>query len=543
MSNCNCVNSDIENTENSENTNSDYSNNKIMLNTNSENIQEGELDNLIQILRGKLATNDYKIQTVKYPNLLIMSLMELRDLVGMNRLKDSIALQVMRLIDAANNKEKSSKMLNSILYGPPGVGKTKVGIILSKIWYSLGYLESPSENNSSENSSKNSDSGDNRNRSSNSSDSNNNSSDDPNKNINKIITTYGKENPGINPFVWILLLFLFYSFTYIISGAKYVYNSVGMKWFGIILFVLVILCFILYNNKTSYNYITTVVKNEPDHHNKRIPKFDDKNIKTLRKLNDRDLITVVSRQDFVAEYVGQTATKTKALLYRNMGKVLFIDEAYSLINGPRDPFGMEALTTLNLFLSEHPNSIAIIFAGYKDLMKNGIFKFQPGLPRRCMWHFECEKYDGDQLANIFFRQIHKEGWKVRKPDINKIKQLICDNEELFTSYGGDTERLFFFSQLEASRDNILSDSSYRSDIYVPTNSNISNSNRIDSSNSYGHISNDSCQNINCSSRSDLYELSNQTNMENSRIVLGKTITYEHVCYGLKRLKDNDIDRN
>lgn len=444
------------------NTDTSYNYYSVLHNTN-DSVQVGELESLIQILRYKITRRDPSIRSIKYPNLLVSSLIELNYLVGMDRLKDSIALQVMRLIDATNNGEKSNRMLNTILYGPPGVGKTKVGIILAKIWYSLGYLKKSKKNPTT-------------------------------TKINT--TTYNPAlaggGPDINPLVTILILAIFYGFAYIMSGVSYVYNQWGFLWLGIIFLTLVIIILILYWNKSSYDYITNVVTTTTTK--------DVKNIGT-----DRDLITVVSRQDFVADYVGQTATKTKALLHANLGKVLFIDEAYSLINGDRDPFGMEALTTLNLFMSEHPDQIAIILAGYKDIMKAGIFRYQPGLPRRCMWHFECSGYDGDQLSDIFFRQVHSDGWSISDTDYDKIRDIISENSDMFESYGGDTERLLFFSQLEASRSNVMRSSS---DCYYGTTSD---------------------------TRGDTSDTSNFRDRRDRKV-----ITYEHVQHGLRRLEENNI---
>jgi len=138
---------------------------------------------------------------------------------------------------------------------------------------------------------------------------------------------------------------------------------------------------------------------------------------------------------------------------------LFIDEAYSLLNDTRDAYGMEALTTLNLFLSENPGKIVVIFAGYEDLMKYGIFQAQPGLLRRCMWKFKIDGYSGDELADIFFLQAKKEGWRIPSKEIRKIRNVISSNKQLFTAFGGDTERLLFFSQLEASKNSISMSSS------------------------------------------------------------------------------------
>ena len=551
-----------------------------------DNPQMGELESLIQIIQDKIQTDDPQIKCVKYPNLLITSLIELNHLVGMERLKDSIALQVMRLIDGANNGEKSTKMLNTILYGPPGVGKTKVGIILAKIWCALGYLKKPAN----------------------------------------IKVNLGNTAPGIpgtttinntsgggdiNPFVFIVLLLLFYGFTYIISGISFVYNTVGALWLLFIVIMTVLIVMFLYWNSKTYTYITNIVK-VPIQGQQDETNIDDKK---LDQIQDRDIITVVSRQDFVADYVGQTATKTKALLYSNLGKVIFIDEAYSLINGERDPFGMEALTTLNLFMSEHADSIAVIFAGYKDIMKHGIFRIQPGLPRRCMWHFECTGYDGNQLVDIFLRQVYTEGWAIRKSDYGRIRQLICDNEDMFKSYGGDTERLLFFSQLEASRTNMMrstrsscSNSSTRSNNSTRSNgsnnstrsNNSNNSTRSNNSNnstrSNGSTnstrSNGSTNSTNSSTntclmdstyddtrdntydtRDNTYDTNTRDNTRDNtydntrdntydntrdtdshhykttdsdmgeRQMAGKILTYEHVQHGLRRLEENNIASN
>lgn len=416
-----------------------------------DSVQEGELDSLINVLQKKIGTNDPYIKKIRHPNLLITSLIELSNLVGMDRLKDSIALQVMRLVDGAKNGERSGRMLNTILYGPPGVGKTKVGIILAKIWYALGYLKKSKTGAPA---------------------------------VGTTSTYVTSEGSNVGPLVTILLLFFAYAMSYIISGVSYVYNNWGWIWLASILFIMLFVIILLYYNR---NYIVTTTE----------IKMDDKKIKSM---DDRELIKVVSRQDFVAEYMGQSAPKTKALLQANLGKVLFIDEAYSLYNGERDQFGMEALTTLNLFMSENPDGIAVIFAGYKDLMKYGVFHVQPGLPRRCMWHFECDPYNGEQLADIFYRQVYKDGYAIKKSDYVAIRKLIIDNSDVFGSYGGDTERLLFYSQLESSKNNIM----------TPDISNIYNG--ADESSKNGEYR-------------------------------GKVLVYEHIEQGLRRLRENNINDN
>ena len=461
---------------------------------------ECELSSLINLLKDKIACNDFMIKNIKYPQLLLLSLQELDDLVGMDRLKDSISLQVMRLIDSLNNGESSAKMLNSILYGPPGVGKTKVGIILAKIWFSLGYLKKPTSKVST-------------------------------KTIGSIPGTPPMPvSDDLGPLLLILGIVLFYGAAYILSGVKFLYNSIGLFWLLIILGTIIIIFSFVYYNKNTYNWIENKIINITN------TEKDYNNVAVLENISDRDIITVVSRDDFVAGYLGQSAIKTKALLNANLGKVLFIDEAYSLLNDPRDSFGMEALTTLNLFMSENPNGIAVIFAGYKDLMQHGIFSFQPGLPRRCMWHFECDEYGGEELYQIFVRQVKKDGWSIREKDKARIEKLICDNDDLFSSFGGDTERVLFYSQLEASKRNIYKSSNSSSSSKSNTNSSLyfvtDSSKSSKSSSGSGGSKSSSGLSSTKSITSDDRVINNESN--------NKTLSYNHVKEGIRRLRENNI---
>lgn len=154
-----------------------------------------------------------------------------------------------------------------------------------------------------------------------------------------------------------------------------------------------------------------------------------------------DLIRIVSREDFIGGYMGQSAIKTEKLLRDSIGKVLFIDEAYSLVNDEKDSYGIEALSTLNRFMSEHAKEIIIIFAGYKDKLETTIFKYQPGLKRRCTWNFEIDPYTEVGLAHIFKEQLRKTDWLISE-DIDLVK-FFKDNKEDFPFFGGDTLRLAF----------------------------------------------------------------------------------------------------
>ena len=369
-----------------------------------------ELDKLIYILKKGIKENEPGIKVIKYPDLLVKALEELNGMVGLHRIKESAAIQTVRLIENLKNGENSPKMLNTILLGKAGVGKTQVGIKLAKIWFALGFLGGNVSTTTT---------------------------------IKKTIFENPKGGQGNMDMNAILLLLAAWIGTYFIQILSFAYNKIGLFWLSIILGFIIFLIILVYWSEQDSQWITKYITKE----------VTEENLKTA---TDRDIITVVSRNDFVGEYLGHTAGKTKKLLEANIGKVLFIDEAYSLLNDARDAYGFECLNTLNLFLSENPDKIVVIFAGYKDQMNSSIFAAQPGLKRRCMWQFECEEYSGEELAEIFFIQAKDDGWNITDSDKIKIKRLIMRNESVFTSFGGDTQRLLYLSSLEESRSNLTS---------------------------------------------------------------------------------------
>ena len=158
-----------------------------------------------------------------------------------------------------------------------------------------------------------------------------------------------------------------------------------------------------------------------------------------------DIIRIVSREDFCGQFVGHSAPKTLKLLQDNIGKVLFIDEAYSLINDEKDSYGHECLATLNRFMSENGDKIIIIFAGYKDLMEQTIFKAQPGLKRRCTWNFEIKEYSEVGLSEIFKKQLRETGWSVQE-EVDLV-EFFKENKNSFPYQGGSTLSLSFYCKI------------------------------------------------------------------------------------------------
>jgi len=160
---------------------------------------------------------------------------------------------------------------------------------------------------------------------------------------------------------------------------------------------------------------------------------------------------VVSRPDLIANYVGQTAGKTLAVLNKSIGGVLFIDEAYSLGDGDSDQhnYGKECIDTINRFLSEHTSNFIMVIAGYKDALDHSFFSVNKGLRRRFPWVYDIEKYNTDDLQNIFFYQVTENEWDIDSSV--DIKKIFEENKEHFQNSGGDTLILFDKAKICHSR--------------------------------------------------------------------------------------------
>ena len=106
------------------------------------------------------------------------------------------------------------------------------------------------------------------------------------------------------------------------------------------------------------------------------------------------------RDDLVGEYIGQTAPKTKRVLERAKGGVLFIDEAYYLYRGnDSKDYGQEAIEILLQVMENDRDQLVVILAGYKDRMEV-FFESNPGMRSRLAHHLDFASYDIDELTAI-----------------------------------------------------------------------------------------------------------------------------------------------
>lgn len=159
--------------------------------------------------------------------------------------------------------------------------------------------------------------------------------------------------------------------------------------------------------------------------------------KKMGILSENSVFRVAKRDDFVAEYLGQTATKTTNLLNSCIGGVLFIDEIYSFGNDAHvDTYSKEAIDTINLFLSENSNSFCCIIAGYEEEVNKCFFSINKGLERRFPWVHKLEPYTFHELAEIFVKLLSDIGWTTHVP-LERIASIISDNRLCFVYNGGD----------------------------------------------------------------------------------------------------------
>ncbi len=118
----------------------------------------------------------------------------------------------------------------------------------------------------------------------------------------------------------------------------------------------------------------------------------------------------VTRDDLVGQYIGHTAPKTREVLKRAMGGVLFIDEAYYLYRPENErDYGQEAIEILLQVMENQREDLVVILAGYKDRMDR-FFESNPGLSSRIAHHIDFPDYSGEELSRIADLMLDRMGY-------------------------------------------------------------------------------------------------------------------------------------
>ena len=154
-------------------------------------------------------------------------------------------------------------------------------------------------------------------------------------------------------------------------------------------------------------------------------------------------VVSATRDDLVGQYVGHTAPKTKEMLKRAQGGVLFIDEAYYLYkpDNERD-YGAEAIEILLQEMENTGSDVVVIFAGYKDRMDT-FYGSNPGLSSRVAHHLDFPDYTNNELMAIATLLLDAQHYR-----------FSADAEEAFAEYIERRRLLPFFANARSIRNAI-----------------------------------------------------------------------------------------
>lgn len=129
------------------------------------------------------------------------------------------------------------------------------------------------------------------------------------------------------------------------------------------------------------------------------------------------------RADLVGEYIGHTAQKTKELIRRALGGVLFIDEAYTLVQGGEKDFGREAIATIVKAMEDHRENLIVILAGYCFEMDT-FMRSNPGLRSRFPIQIEFPDYESEELFRIALQMYENRDYELNSRTRWKLRCML-----------------------------------------------------------------------------------------------------------------------
>ena len=140
-------------------------------------------------------------------------------------------------------------------------------------------------------------------------------------------------------------------------------------------------------------------------------------------------LLTVTRDDLVGQYIGHTAPKTKEVLKKAMGGVLFIDEAYYLYkpDNERD-YGSEAIEILLQVMENQRDDLVVILAGYKEPMDK-FYESNPGLSSRIANHIDFPDYSVDELLKIAKLMLEEQQYQLTPNAEIALTQYIAKRKE------------------------------------------------------------------------------------------------------------------
>ena len=135
-------------------------------------------------------------------------------------------------------------------------------------------------------------------------------------------------------------------------------------------------------------------------------------------------VTAVTRDDLVGQYIGHTAPKTKEVLKKAMGGVLFIDEAYYLYRPENErDYGQEAVEILLQVMENQREDLVVILAGYRERMQV-FFRSNPGLSSRIAHHLDFPDYGAEELEAIAQRMLDSMQYRLSAGGLQALRDYI-----------------------------------------------------------------------------------------------------------------------
>ncbi|MDQ3435351.1 MAG: AAA family ATPase [Actinomycetota bacterium] len=139
---------------------------------------------------------------------------------------------------------------------------------------------------------------------------------------------------------------------------------------------------------------------------------------------ERGHLVSVTRDDLVGQYVGHTAPKTKDVVKRALGGILFIDEAYYLHRPENErDYGQEAIEVLLQVMESERQNLVVLMAGYEGPMEE-FFQANPGMGSRVAHHIRFPDYDVDELLQIAQLMVDKQGYEMSEDGERALRDYI-----------------------------------------------------------------------------------------------------------------------
>ena len=354
--------------------------------------------------------------------MLICSLKELNDVIGMRKIKSQIVKQIKTFISAKAKgiyQEKDRK--HCLLCGPPGCGKTTVAKVLCKIWIGMGFLNGGDGVKKINSFNKLQDEIIRKQK------TDIKEYKDKLKICSKVVMNLGRVSTISKR-----------TLSNIVSIKEKIPKNVYTEMFNDLTGS---------NNiiEDSGNLVKEINTVRTQSYNGMEVEID----KEMQRTTDNvDLpFYVYNRNDVISRYVGDTAHRATKAMNDALGGVAYFDEAYNLCNnshGFGDSYGKEALTVINQYMDDFSDRLIVVFSGYKDDIYNGPFRVQQGLESRFTNKFEIEAYTPEELTRIYIQRLALGNWKIEYCD--QLVKIMRDNFTIFKYFGRDMDTLAMYTK-------------------------------------------------------------------------------------------------